>query len=336
MQELNEHLLFFSEEKVKRLLNSRTGEVKFGEQIEIASDLDSLEYTKAKYVLFGVPEDIGIRCNLGKAGAADAWDSFLNSFLNIQQNQYNHPADCLLLGELKCENWMQKAENIFSSEDNAAEKAAQLVTEIDEAVSAVVERIVLQGKIPVVIGGGHNNSFGNIKGTAEALGRPINVVNIDAHTDLRKTNFRHSGNGFSYAKELGYLRRYAMLGIHKNYTPQYIFDAMKADKTISYTLMEDMLHKSTLEKLVNLKQATDFVNNGFGLEIDCDSITNFSSSAMTPSGFSVNELRSFIYLAKKQDVLYLHLCEAAPQKNRQIGKALAYFVSDFIRREEEQ
>lgn len=107
MQELNKHVLFFSEEKIKRLMNTRTGEIKFGEQIEIASDLDALEYSKAKYVLFGIPEDIGIRCNLGKAGAADAWDSFLNSFLNIQQNRYNHSEDCLLLGELKCKDWMQ-------------------------------------------------------------------------------------------------------------------------------------------------------------------------------------------------------------------------------------
>jgi formiminoglutamase len=30
-----------------------------------------------------------------------------------------------------------------------------------------------------------NNSYGNIKGTALAKGKPINAINFDAHSDFR-------------------------------------------------------------------------------------------------------------------------------------------------------
>ena len=36
----------------------------------------------------------------------------------------------------------------------------------------LVNQIVRAGKIPVIIGGGHNNAYGNIKGSALALGKP--------------------------------------------------------------------------------------------------------------------------------------------------------------------
>jgi formiminoglutamase len=32
---------------------------------------------------------------------------------------------------------------------------------------------------------GHNNSYGNIKGSALAKGKPINAINFDAHSDFR-------------------------------------------------------------------------------------------------------------------------------------------------------
>ena len=69
------------------------------------------------------------------------------------------------------------------SEDRA--KMSQLVEQIDKEVSHIVCTIVKAGKIPIIIGGGHNNAYGNIKGTALAKGKPINAINFDAHSDFR-------------------------------------------------------------------------------------------------------------------------------------------------------
>ena len=69
-------------------------------------------------------------------------------------------------------------------------------------------QIVLADKKPIIIGGGHNNAYGNIKGTSLAIGEPINVINFDAHSDFRPEEGRHSGNGFSYAYTEGFLNYY--------------------------------------------------------------------------------------------------------------------------------
>jgi formiminoglutamase len=78
---------------------------------------------------------------------------------------------------------------------------------------------------------------------------------------------------------------------------------------------------------------TDF----FGIEIDLDAIPNIASSAMTLSGFSVEELRQFIsFFGKNKNATYIHICEGAPilgeEKNHHlIGKLIGYLVTDFIK-----
>jgi formiminoglutamase len=75
----------------------------------------------------------------------------------------------------------------------------------------------------------------------------------------------------------------------------------------------------------------------FGLEIDCDAIQNIPSSAMTPSGFSVNKARAFVdYFASQPKISYLHICEAAPtpETENQVGKLISYLITDFIRAHE--
>lgn len=57
---------------------------------------------------------------------------------------------------------------------------------------------------------------------------------------------------------------------------------------------------------------------------------------MSPSGFTVNEIRRFIaMLATNKNIAYIHLCESAPNientiETRQVGKMLTYFITDFI------
>ncbi len=41
------------------------------------------------------------------------------------------------------------------------------------------------GKIPVTLGGEHSLSYGAVTGVARALGRPLGLIQIDAHADLR-------------------------------------------------------------------------------------------------------------------------------------------------------
>lgn len=326
-------LKIYKQADIDKLISRRKGETKFGEKLKFVGSLDELKNNPAKYVLLGIPEDIGVRANHGKPGTSRAWQSLLPALANIQVNRFNDPENLVLLGELDCKEFIEKAANIDKTDPNYLIKLGDLVKEIDLLVAELIERIISAGKIPIVIGGGHNNAYGNIKGAAKAIKNPVNVINIDAHTDLRQLEHRHSGNGFSYAIEGQFLCNYSVFGLHKNYTPEYIFKEMDFSETMNYQMAEDLL-KFPDELNRRFQECLETVNNSkFGFELDCDAIADFPSSARSPAGFSVNQIRNFISMVSKdKNCCYFHICEAAPDHSgeAQVGKALSYFVSDFI------
>lgn len=318
---------------IDKLIAKRKGEIKFGENIQFIDSIEELKNHPARYVLLGVPEDIGVRANFGKAGTSQAWQSALKALINIQVNRFNDAKNLILLGELDCREFMQKAENIDVLDPNYHAKLGDIVKEIDQYLSDIIENIISKGKIPIVIGGGHNNAYANIKGAAKALKNPVNIINIDAHTDLRQLEHRHSGNGFSYAIEGQYLNRYSIFGLHKNYTPEYIFEEMDFSENMKHELAEDLLQYPDELNRIFQKNIDWVAISKFGIELDCDSIADFPSSAKSPVGFTVNQVRGFLQMAgKNENCCYLHICEAAPDKNTetQVGKAISYFISDFI------
>jgi formiminoglutamase len=245
----------------------------------------------------------------------------------------------LILGHIFPKKALKKMEKWDSSNKKHIKKARKLVEEIDTEVSNLVYQIVKAGKIPIIIGGGHNNAYGNIKGTSLALNKPINAINFDAHTDFRPEEGRHSGNGFRYAYSEEFLNKYFVFGLHENYTSDSILRTMnKLKKKVSYTTFESIKIRKETTFEEELQKGIEFVSNKpYGIEVDCDAIENIPSSAMTPSGFSGNEAREFVsFLGKHPNAKYLHICEAAPslgteQEVTQAGKLISYLITDFMR-----
>jgi len=332
------NLVLFTETDRKSLVNTRDKETKFGELVKCASNYTSYNAdilkTDVKYVLIGVCETIGIQANLGSSKANKAFEVMLKILLNTQSNDYTAPQQVQILGHLAYPELQKTLKSLDLSVASDLKKARHLVEVIDQDVALLVHDIVNAGKTPIIIGGGHNNAYGNIKGTALALGHPINAINFDAHTDFRALEGRHSGNGFSYAKNDGFLNRYFMFGLHETYLQNYVLDIINEDKTINYNTFEAL----DVRKDIRFSRAMEYgykhvSKQEFGLEIDCDAIQNVSSSAQTPSGFSVSQTREFIhFFAKSKQVKYLHLCEASCTKKteKQLGKLLSYFILDFM------
>ncbi|MCH3882565.1 MULTISPECIES: formimidoylglutamase [Tenacibaculum] len=323
----------FSQKDIDNFVNPRNGETKLGEVVQTISSVENLKNSSAKFVIIGVPEDIGVKMNYGNGGAQSAFIPALKSFLNIQQNQFIKGDDILVLG------YLNYSDAVTNFDKNERKKGDLLVKKIDEQLSDIVKKIVRSGKIPIIIGGGHNNAFGNLKGLSEAKNQPINAINFDAHSDLRLLEERHSGNGFSYAIDQKFVHKYFMFGLHENYTPQYIFDAIHKNTLIDYNLYEALeIYKSTSFES-ELERAENFINDKyFGIEIDLDCIQNFPSSAMSPSGFSPQQTRRFVhFLSKNSNASYLHICEGAPAimenstASGQVGKFISYLISDFIK-----
>jgi formiminoglutamase len=334
-----DNLILFNKNDLKLLLKNRSGESKFGEHINLLSPVnsiyDSIVNLDVTYVIFGVKEDIGVFANYGNLGTSKAWDATLSVLLNIQSNSFTHAKKVLILGCLEYPKFQLKLEQLDKKNKKHILKARKKVAKIDLDVTELVYQIVKAGKIPIIIGGGHNNAYGNIKGTSLAIKKPINVINFDAHSDFRSEEGRHSGNGFSYAHNEGFLNHYYIFGLHENYTSQKLFSVLDTNKLINYATFESLEIRKELKYKTELKSALNFIEDrSFGIEIDCDAIKDILSSAMTPSGFSVKKARHFVnYYGKHENVRYLHICEAAPtpETENQIGKLITYLITDFIR-----
>jgi len=332
-------LVLFNNSDLKKLLNKRTGESKFGEHITVLSSIsniyDELKNLDVTHVIIGLPEDVGVFANYGISGTYNTWNTVIKYLLNIQNNDFISPEKVLILGHLDFSSEMNKVLTLNQSKKKDILKARKLVNKIDTYVTFLIEQIVSTGKKPIIIGGGHNNAYGNIKGCALAFGNAINVVNLDAHTDFRPEEGRHSGNGFSYAFAEGFLNNYFIFGIHENYTPHKILKSLNKLKSIQYNTFEALEIRNELKFKKEILRALEHVSNKpFGIEIDCDAIENISSSAMTPSGFNVNKVRTFVnYFGKDENACYLHICEAivTNDNENQIGKLMTYLITDFIK-----
>ena len=332
-------LILFNTNDLKSILKYRINESKFGEHVQLVTNFsniyENLTNLDVNYVIFGIKEDIGVFANYGNVGAAKAWDATLKVLLNIQSNEFTNPNKVLILGHLDFSEDMDKLKSYDQSDKKDISKARKKVAKIDTYVTYLVEQIVKAGKIPIIVGGGHNNSYGNIKGASLALKKQINVINFDAHSDFRAEEGRHSGNGFSYAYAEGFLRNYFIFGLHENYTSEHIFKTLNKFKNIKYNTFEALSIREEMTFKSELERATEFITNKpFGIEIDCDAINNIPSSAMTPSGYSVKKARRFVnHFGKQEKALYLHICEAAPTPDTEtkVGKLITYLITDFIR-----
>ena len=338
-----EKIIPFTITDLSRITNHRSGEIKFGEKmIIIPKDVDSLDFIKsshAKYVLLGIPEDIGVRANYGRPGAASAWEIAIKNIANIQHNRFCKGSQIVVLGQLDVCEAMKNVDQLDFNDIDDRSKLSQLVTKIDKDVSHIIFNLIKLGKTPIIIGGGHNNSYGNIKGAALAKGKPINAINFDAHSDFRILEGRHSGNGFSYAFEEGFLKKYFIFGLHENYVSKSVLDIIKKiEDRVRYNTYDSVNIRREKDFDTEMKNALEFINNDFfGLEIDLDAIPNIASSAMTLSGYSIEQVRQFIsFFAKNKNAAYLHICEGAPdlgeeKNNHLIGKLIGYLITDFIK-----
>lgn len=329
-------LKHYTQEQILALSNRRPGETKLAEKVEAIMDLNSLALTSCKFVLIGLPEDVGVRANFGIGGSRTAWEGALRSLLNIQSTTRFRGDELGILGYLDFTDIILKASLLDPQNSDELSGLRDLVGQIDGQVEAVIGKIFSAGKIPIVIGGGHNNSYPILKAFSKSFNQPVNTINVDAHTDFRPLEGRHSGNGFSYAFKEGYLNKYVMVGLHENYNSQKVIDELKLQpKHFHYVFFEDFIRENNSHSRA-FQDALNFTEGLCGLEIDLDSIAGVLSSAMSPSGFCTEQVRDMIAQTTIRKLLYLHIAEGAlrlddGRESDQSGKLIAFLISDFIK-----
>jgi formiminoglutamase len=343
---------FYTKKDLLSLTHQRRFETKLGERLQVIKDPKdvekSLAESNAKFVIVGIPEDIGVKANHGVGGADSAWEPFLQAFLNIQSNDFLEGSDILLLGHFDFNEISSLIERNAHTPQERVDAYRHAVNEVDEAVEPLIKIITEYKKIPIVIGGGHNNAYPLIKGAAKGLYKAcllplasLNCINLDAHADFRPLEGRHSGNAFSYAEEDGYLQKYCVIGIHENYLNQNIWMDVVNNPFVDFITYEDIFIHEKKNFLQAVAHATTFTDDNYtGIDVDLDCVANTLSSALSPSGVDAVHARQFVsYAAADTKTAYLHISEGAARlsdgrSSETIGKLISYLVSDFLKAKE--
>jgi formiminoglutamase len=149
-------------------------------------DGNAAALTPGRAVLLGFPQDEGVRRNHGRPGAAQAPDAIRSYLYRLTPWDFrtkvhlleHRPLD---LGNVRIDGPLEEAQ---------------------EALGLVIGAILKTGGIPLVLGGGHETAYGHYLGYL-AAGKPVGIINLDAHLDVRprEKGQGHSGSPFRQALE---------------------------------------------------------------------------------------------------------------------------------------
>ncbi|MBL8155148.1 MAG: formimidoylglutamase, partial [Anaerolineae bacterium] len=141
---------------------------------------DPTAYGDAEVVILGCPQDEGVRRNGGRIGAALAPTEIRRCFYKLTVNG----VETLRLFDLG--NTLIQA---------TLEETHRLQQEI-------VARVIADGKMLIVLGGGNDCSYPDCSGLAQAVGRVL-AFNVDAHYDVRADAVCNSGTPYRQLLESG-------------------------------------------------------------------------------------------------------------------------------------
>lgn len=335
---------------LKSYIRKRQGETRLGEVIypfdlsdekDYVANLKELKGKGVRFILIGIPEDIGPRANMGKPGAHKGWHAFLSKFCSLQQNEFIKGEQIAVMGHIDCHDLQDLSVNLGPNNAEHLNQLRSLVSMLDERVFEICQLIFNEKLTPIIIGGGHNNAYPILKAASISYGSPLNAINLDPHTDFRVPEGRHSGNPFSYAAKEGYLKNYFNIGMHELKNSSANLEALKSNgfKWLSYQdiwVRREHDFDSAIEKGKNYIKKEKLP---FGIELDVDSISLMPVSAYTNCGIQVKDAEYYTYsLGKEVSSCYLHLAEGAPEQHpsnydsgiSEVGQVYSSLVISFI------
>lgn len=282
--------------------------------------------------LLGVPSDTGVVQGGGRAGAALGPDA-IRAALFRYGSSYNVERDIDLssvrladFGNLICD-------------DTSLEKIHRRLT---EAVSEIVQL----GAIPLLLGGGHDLSFGGVRGLAEAVHAPMGGITLDAHFDVREVIDGKITSGTPFRNILEHVRevkgaQFVEIGINGLVNTREHQDYLHTQGARIFPLSE-VRQKGMPAVLEKSLRIAAFETKNIFCSIDLDAIAQAFApgvSAPSPEGLTPEEVSLAAYLfGLHEKTAYLDLMELNPhfdQDDRTARLAAAlilHFVSGFAQR----
>lgn len=139
--------------------------IQYWHQMIDVVELDEMVTSQYEVALLGYACDAGVKRNQGRVGAADGPFAVRSRLGKVAVHDLVRIAD---VGDIKCV-------------DDALEESQQ-------ALAVAVSRLLRDGIFPIVVGGGHDISYGHFMGIWDKIkgqNKRIGIINFDAHFDLR-------------------------------------------------------------------------------------------------------------------------------------------------------
>lgn len=302
------------------------GDPRLGEWVT-ASDKPEGQSGKPVFVLYGSPDDTGVRINRGRPGAADGPNSIRKYLYKMAPPlDFDLTTRAILIDLGNC----LPREDIRQTHANT-----QQLSEIAGPYCGIS------------LGGGHDFAAPSFRGFAIARTKSkktrLGLINIDAHLDVREyvNGHPHSGTPFRELIEQKYLdpKRFVEFGIrkHRNSSENAAYCRKKG---VAVHYWDEICEKGDpvdrFKKVMrSLSSRCDFV----GLTIDMDCCAEAEGTSAAPVlGFSAMQLVRMARIAGcEPKVQHLEIAEVAPpldfaERSSRIAAEILYaFIVDRTR-----
>lgn len=248
------------------------------------------------FVLHGFAVDEGVRRNKGRQGAEDAPDV-------IRKNMSNFPVirpDFSLLdfGNITCEDG-----NLENTQNELAKN---------------VSKVLLKGGKSLVLGGGHEVTFGHYRGVKTAFQeQKIGIINFDAHFDNRQPENgvgASSGTGFWQIAQEGEINS-LHIGIQRNSNTLKLFDTAH-QFGMKYILADELFFEnlpSIYERVNELAESVDFLYMTICMDVFNASIApGVSASAYNGIFADAAFMHLYRHILRNEKLIALDIAEVNP------------------------
>lgn len=248
------------------------------------------------FVLHGFAVDEGVRRNKGRQGAKDAPDI-------IRKNMSNFPVirpDFSLIdfGNITCEDG-----NLENTQNELAKK---------------VSKVLLKGGKSLVLGGGHEVTFGHYRGVKTAFQeQKIGIINFDAHFDNRQPENgvgASSGTGFWQIAQEGKINS-LHIGIQRNSNTLKLFDTAH-QFGMKYILADELFFEnlpSIYERVNELAESVDFLYMTICMDVFNASIApGVSASAYNGIFADAAFMHLYRHILRNEKLIALDIAEVNP------------------------
>ncbi len=247
---------------------------------EIALHLPD-DYTAAKIVILGCPQDEGVRRNGGRVGAAGAPTEIRRALYKLVAK----------------DDWEAA---LFDLGDTVIQATLE---DTHAAHQRIVEQLLRDDKVVIILGGGNDISYPDASALSAVFGAD-NVVafNIDAHLDVRTSPIRHSGTPYRQLLESGRLlpKQFYEIGTQPFSAAQAHLDDLRERgvRVVKMPQLRTSGDMTAFMKSLIYAPTSDYPAAFWGFDMDAVTAADAPGvSAPNPAGFRADE--------------FLMLCEMA-------------------------